>query len=83
MSKQNKDFILDIDVSIDTNKRIITVISKMKDEELYTFLKSLWMKSPHYIKFLFPMTSFIDLFGNEHISMVNDWQLIGIQNIER
>jgi len=81
MIKYYEDIILDVDVSIDTNKRLITVHTPMYDTMLYTWLKELWMKSPNYIKFLFPMTSFKDIFGKGHLSMVNEWQLVGIHKL--
>jgi len=81
MIRYYEDIILDTDVTIDTNKRIITVHTEMEDTILYTWLKDLWMGNPHYIKFLFPMTSFQDIFGKGHISMVNEWQILGIHKL--
>jgi hypothetical protein len=76
-----KDILIDVDVSVDTNKRVITVNTEMEDTTLYTWLKDLWMTSPNYIKFLFPMTSFQDIFGRGHISMTNEWIIIGIHKL--
>jgi hypothetical protein len=76
-----KDIKVGADIQIDTNKQIIVLSSNMTDAALYTFLKNIWMEHPNYIKFYFPMTSFVDVFGKPHISMANDWQLIGIHKL--